>query len=535
DPTGATNAEVHRTGEVWCSMLWECYAALIADSPRLTFDQAQSRMKLYLIGGLKLTPNSPTLVEARDAILAAALANDPADFALMAQAFAKRGLGTGAVAPPRTSSDHSGVVESFAVGSDLTLASSSLTDDLHTCDDDSYLDNGERGTLSVSFVNTGVATLSGTSVTVTSTHPGVTFPAGNVFGAPATTPYTSATVSLPVDLTGAVPGELVEFSFAVDDPALLVPGPRVATLTDYVHLDEELSTSDLAETHHTTWTYGSAPGGSGEPWGRVEVAPGSHAYHVNDAGGIADLTLTSPPLSVSPSTPFSFTFQHRWSFEFDSGANYDGGVVELSNDGGTSWTDIGGLASTAYNGTLFSGSGNPLSGRSAWVQTNVGYPSNVSTTVNLANAYAGQTVRVRFRHAADAGVGGPGWWIDNLFFDGLSEPPFYALGLETGTCEPLAVGDPRPSSVSLSLTSGNPSRGTARLRFALPASQRARLTVHDLAGRLVATLADGEYSAGVHDAAFTRADGGTLPGAGVYFARLVAGERQYTQRLVVLR
>ena len=32
-------------------------------------------------------------------------------------------------------------------GADLTVVSASLTDDLYSCDDDSYLDNGERGTI----------------------------------------------------------------------------------------------------------------------------------------------------------------------------------------------------------------------------------------------------------------------------------------------------------------------------------------------------------------------------------------------------
>ena len=42
---GASNSEVHNTGEVWCSMLWECYASLLRDTGRLTFDQARDRMR----------------------------------------------------------------------------------------------------------------------------------------------------------------------------------------------------------------------------------------------------------------------------------------------------------------------------------------------------------------------------------------------------------------------------------------------------------------------------------------------------------
>jgi hypothetical protein len=534
DPSGANNAEVHATGEVWCTMLWECYAALLGDTGRLTFDQAQGRMKLYLIGGLELTPNAPTFVEARDAILAAALANDPADFALMAQAFARRGMGTGAVAPPRSSMDNVGVTESFALGGDLAIASVTLDDDLHSCDFDSYLDNGERGTLSIGVVNSGATPLAGTTVTVTSPNPSVTFPAGNVRSAAGTSPFAAVGVTVPVELNGASPGELVEFDVAVNDPGLLVAGPRLGSLSDYVHVDEALFPYDLAEAHHTTWTYDAAAGSAGSPWGRVETAPGEHAYHVDDAGDIADLRLVTPPLSVSPSDPFMIIFTHRWWFEFDSGADYDGGVIELTNNGGASWIDIGASTSPGYGGSLFSGSGNPLGGRPAWTKTSAGFPSLVSTTVNLGTAYAGQTVRIRFRHAADAGVGAPGWWIDNLSFSGIVSPVFLGLADELGTCEPLAVGDTRPAEVGLSMAGGNPAHGPARLRFALPGARRVQLTVHDLAGRLVATLADGEFSAGWHDAWFTRAGGGA-PGAGVYFARLRVDGKQFTQRLVVIR
>jgi len=109
------NTEPHNTGEIWCSMLWECYAALLRD-PRYTFAQAQDRMKRYLVASLKLTPPSPTFVEARDAVLSAAVAQDVGDYALFCAAFAKRGIGTGAVAPARTSSTDTPVTESYACG-----------------------------------------------------------------------------------------------------------------------------------------------------------------------------------------------------------------------------------------------------------------------------------------------------------------------------------------------------------------------------------------------------------------------------------
>ncbi len=110
--SGAGSAEVHDSGEIWANMMWECWAQLLND-PRHSFVQARDRMVLYTIAGMKMTPSSPTFVEARDGVLAAALATDPKDFIACGKGFARRGNGNGAVAPERSSTDHAGVVESY--------------------------------------------------------------------------------------------------------------------------------------------------------------------------------------------------------------------------------------------------------------------------------------------------------------------------------------------------------------------------------------------------------------------------------------
>ncbi len=109
---GATNSAVHSSGEIWANMMWNCYAGLIND-PRHSFDEAQSRMKDYIIGGFKMTPANATYTEARDAVLSVALANDYLDFEACSNGFAARGAGLFAVAPSRDSADHVGVVEDF--------------------------------------------------------------------------------------------------------------------------------------------------------------------------------------------------------------------------------------------------------------------------------------------------------------------------------------------------------------------------------------------------------------------------------------
>jgi len=115
---GAANSEVHNAGEIWASMLWQCYAALLADTtggaPRLTFAQAKKRMTDYLVDSLKVTPPDPTYTEARDALLMTAYGSDQADFLDFLGAFATRGIGIGAVSPARDSSTFDGVTESYS-------------------------------------------------------------------------------------------------------------------------------------------------------------------------------------------------------------------------------------------------------------------------------------------------------------------------------------------------------------------------------------------------------------------------------------
>ena len=107
---GGPNNEVHNAGEVWCSTLWEVFDNLVAKHPH---EEAEKRMLAYVVGGLKLTPPSPTFTQARDGIITAAAALNPGDLPEVWAGFAKRGMGVGAVSPPATSASLAGVAESF--------------------------------------------------------------------------------------------------------------------------------------------------------------------------------------------------------------------------------------------------------------------------------------------------------------------------------------------------------------------------------------------------------------------------------------
>lgn len=86
------------------------------------------------------------------------------------------------------------------------------------------------------------------------------------------------------------------------------------------------------------------------------------------------------------------------------------------------------------------------------------------------------------------------------------------------------------NSFALFQNSPNPFRRGTRICFSLPEKRHTTLTVHDVTGRLVSVVADGEFSAGAHTVEWT-AD---VP-AGVYFYRIAAGELAAGRRMVVLR
>jgi len=77
----------------------------------------------------------------------------------------------------------------------------------------------------------------------------------------------------------------------------------------------------------------------------------------------------------------------------------------------------------------------------------------------------------------------------------------------------------------------NPFNPLTTLSFALPEAAKVSLSVYDISGSLVATLANGWRSAGMHEVTF---DGSKLA-SGVYFYRLQAGEFVSGGKMVLLK
>jgi FlgD Ig-like domain len=91
------------------------------------------------------------------------------------------------------------------------------------------------------------------------------------------------------------------------------------------------------------------------------------------------------------------------------------------------------------------------------------------------------------------------------------------------------------ASLAFAGSAPNPIHDEGRFAFALPAAGRAQLGIFDLHGRLVRTLVDGEMSAGDHSVDWdARETSGARVAAGIYWARLQAGEKLLVRRVAVL-
>ncbi len=86
-------------------------------------------------------------------------------------------------------------------------------------------------------------------------------------------------------------------------------------------------------------------------------------------------------------------------------------------------------------------------------------------------------------------------------------------------------------SLAFDITPNPVISGLASAAFTLPAAQQITLTIYDITGRQVMIASEGIMGEGLNSTGF---DTSNL-GAGVYFARLEAGNISATARMVIIR
>jgi hypothetical protein len=296
----------------------------------------------------------------------------------------------------------------------------------------------------------------------------------------------------------------------------------------------------------------------GWSWSTARAHSATHSWFGGNESGKNSVLVSRRAHRVQPGEPLRF-----WTW-YNIQNGYDYGYVEVATDP-RSFAAISGSITTDSNPNRRNiGNGITGSSHSQWVQA----------TFDLS-AYEGQTIWIRFRYNTNGSGNSGGWYLDDIepsdlfateftIASGLTQPEYTFADHPEGVFAYLAQavdgeGDPGLWSVSeivtVSGTSGvgetasawrgleaagsNPFSGSAALRFTVPTDARGgeplRLSVYDVEGREVACLRAGSVGAGSGPGRTVESTWRPEGPSGIYFARLVVGDRSSEMRLVYLR
>ena len=162
------------------------------------------------------------------------------------------------------------------------------------------------------------------------------------------------------------------------------------------------------------WTKTSISGATNWAWSTARFHDGTHSWFAADVVGVNDKVLVSPSFGVVAST--TMTFWHTYTFEGTTTTCYDGGTLEYTTNGGTTWTvvPVGDITSGAYTGTINSGFSNPLAGKRAWCAGTLGALTQVSVNLGADANLVNKTVQLRWHEGDDSSIASSGWYVDTV-------------------------------------------------------------------------------------------------------------------------
>jgi hypothetical protein len=198
--------------------------------------------------------------------------------------------------------------------------------------------------------------------------------------------------------------------------------------------------SDSVENGDNGWTHSNVLGGFGDAWhiSTEMFSSPTNAWKCGDQGtgnypDLLDAGLVSPAILITPQSTLQFM---HWMDSEISGtypdSAYDGGVVEISADGGA-FVQVFPNPSYPKHFRTTAGGGSPYTGPMPGLACYAGTLPWAMQTVDLG-AYANQTIQIRFRFGSDASTGREGWYVDDIQIRG--EAPVPICHAPTVSCSP---------------------------------------------------------------------------------------------------
>jgi hypothetical protein len=186
---------------------------------------------------------------------------------------------------------------------------------------------------------------------------------------------------------------------------------------------------------------GFTSSGTNNTWALAadQAHSGTTSFKAQQISVVSDQYLVTPPIVVpSDGDTRTLQFWNRQEIEDRTGGCYDGAVLEVSNNGGATWTRLEAeLLTDPYNGPISTCCSNPIAPSNAWC----GDPQDWLNSIVDIDAYAGQTVQFRFRSTTDSSVSHPGWWVDDVVVRYCSSLIF-GDGFETGDTSAWSLVQP---------------------------------------------------------------------------------------------
>jgi extracellular elastinolytic metalloproteinase len=507
---------VHATGEIWVTATWDLYWAMVelyGWDPDPINGTGGNNMAIQLVmDGMALQACNPGYEDSRDGILAADQLNyDGVHECLIYEVFARRGMGY--FFDQGTAGSNSDGQENFETRPQCIpelKIKKEVTD---------FINPGDEIEVTLTLTNH-----KGEPVTEVMVEEelleGLSFVAGSETGATAT--VNGSLITFEVGEIAHDETKTVTYTLASD--------PNLFSIRQFF---------DGMEDGDDNWFFQNLDPEGFDIWSltQTDAYEGETSWYVPNTEAENDqVVFLDEAIEITGEKP-ALRFYHKYDIEVGA----DGGFIEVSTDGGFTWSRVAeSMIRNGYNaimtyGTLAIPNLGSFSGESdGWIPT----------YVDLSN-YIGEAINIRWRFGSDLGNTNPnvdGWYVDNVelmdLFNYNNETCVMsaegdlacATASDAGTIVESMVLSNTGDEVAQNRISVFPNPANDLLNVAIDITQRgnALLTITSLDGKLLldqnVTLDGFAQLIPVNVASLQ---------AGMYFVKVQTGATTYVEKVVV--